>query len=42
MPLSFKSQNNLKFLDIKGEMTDSNRDSRAALPNQIICYLVQM
>lgn len=38
MPLSINSQNNLKFLYIGGEMTNSNRDSRTILPNQIICY----
>lgn len=42
MPLYFKSQNNLKFLHIEEEMTNSNGDSRVTLPNQIICYSVQM
>lgn len=41
MPFSFNSQNNLKFLSCREEMTNSHRDSRATLLNQIICYSVQ-
>lgn len=38
MPFSPNSQNYFKFLSFREDMTNSHRDSRATLLNQIICY----